>query len=173
MKDNVTLRHVKNYFLEIKIDNCPTQRSLLFNYKPKKNADFLRKTCSIDCQTNFKETILCNKNPNLVVSLRISPNTVNFTQSRFLLQHLYSFFTLMAQCNYNLNNLKHMETCNYTETFLIFDMEICQHYKQLNVRRHCLCPVFVCITRKLIQVKSCHKIINQLCFVLAGDGGSC
>ena len=49
MKDNVTLRHVKNYFLEIKIDNCPTQRSLLFNYKPKKNADFLRKTCSIDC----------------------------------------------------------------------------------------------------------------------------
>ena len=36
MKDNVTLRHVKNYFLEIKIDNCPTQRSLLFNYKPKK-----------------------------------------------------------------------------------------------------------------------------------------
>ena len=36
MKDNVTLRHVKNYFLKIKIDNCPTQRSLLFNYKPKK-----------------------------------------------------------------------------------------------------------------------------------------
>ena len=34
MKDNVTLRHVKNYFLKIKIDNCPTQRSLLFNYKP-------------------------------------------------------------------------------------------------------------------------------------------
>ena len=139
----------------------------------KKKADFLRKTCSIDCQTNFKETILSNKNPNLVVSLRISPNTVNFTQSRFLLQHLYSFFTLMAQCNYNLNNLKHMETCNFTETFLIFDMEICQHYKQLNVRRHCLCPVFVCITHKLNHVKSWNIIINQLCFVLVGDGGSC
>ena len=38
MKDNVTLRHVKNYFLKIKIDNCPTQRSLLFNYKPKKKS---------------------------------------------------------------------------------------------------------------------------------------
>ena len=51
MKDNVTLRHVKNYFLKIKIDNCPTQRSLLFNYKPKKKkkADFLRQTCSIEC----------------------------------------------------------------------------------------------------------------------------
>ena len=53
MKNNVTLRHVKYYFLKIKIDNCPTQRSLLFNYKPKKKkkkkVDFIRKTCSIDC----------------------------------------------------------------------------------------------------------------------------
>ena len=39
IKNNVTLRHVKNYFLEIKIDNCPTQKSLLFKKqnKTKKN----------------------------------------------------------------------------------------------------------------------------------------
>ena len=52
MKNNVTLRHVKNYFLKIKIDNCPTQRSLLFNYKSKKKkekTDFLRQTFPIKC----------------------------------------------------------------------------------------------------------------------------
>ena len=48
MKNNVTLRHVKNYFIKIKIDNCPTQRSLLFK-KKKKKTDFLKQTCSIEC----------------------------------------------------------------------------------------------------------------------------
>ena len=46
MKDNVT-RHVKNYFLKIKIDNYPTQRSLLFHYKLKKNLILLGKLASL------------------------------------------------------------------------------------------------------------------------------